>query len=449
MIKLQKVLRTIKMKKIRYLFFSILMLGLLLSPGSRAYGTNSRDWDDLEVVFDETITLTPKDDERTIRSRTTLSINASISGVGLNTSTTFAPSDSPDPAVRQEFDLKYEIGELKSNSEGVFDSSINGLNYLLQQGSLEREYFSISPLLLLEYVESEDRYGSGFGFELDGPTDEGTNVSASFYFGMDSYLEEIHDPTAKGSGYYIINEEDTGLSEFPFGSALIEISDVGLGPCVVGNRTKFMRGEGFLFSGFSFDLIEDNGPLNSRAYVYFTDKENTVTLVPTFRIQGPDWDIIADFGGKFESEAAKLKKLEVRGIKFSSWLDENLKISGITALAGQMKKEKGAKQLYSRAEDYKLGRSFDEIAKKYLFEEVKWSDVFSLEYGSSNSDNRDESFFLDLYLKQEDKDGDFGLHTVNGLASFEVGANLTVKTGIKLSTGKGLEKILFNLVQNF
>ena len=98
-----------------------------------------------------------------------------------------------------------------------------------------------------------------------------------------------------------------------------------------------------------------------------------------------------------------------------------------------------------RAGDYKLGRSFDEIAKKYLFEEVKWSDVFSLEYRDSDSDNMDESVFLDFYLK----DDDFGLHTVNGLASFEVGADLIVKTGIKLSTNKGLEKILFHLVQNF
>ena len=433
------------MKKIRYLFFSILMLGLLLSPGSSAYGTNSSDWDDLEVVFDETITFTPKNDERLIRSRTALSINTSVSGVDFNTSTTFAPSDSADPAVRQEFDLKYGIGELKSNSEGVFDSSINGLNYLLQQGSLEREYFSISPLLLLEYVKSEDSYGSGFGFELDGSTREKTNLNVSIYFGMDSYLKEIHDPTAKGSGYYIINEEDTGLSEFPFGSALIEISDVSLGPCAVRNRTKFMRGEGFLFSGFSFDLIKDKGPLSSRAYVYFTDQKNTVTLVPTFRIRGAGWDIIADFGGKFESEAAKLEKLEVRGIKFSSWLDDNLKIFGTTALAGKMKKEKGARQLYLRAEDYKLGRSFGEIAKKHLFEEVKWSDVFSLEYRSSNSGNRDESVSLDFYLK----DNNFGLHTVNGLAFFEVSDDLTVQAGIKLSTNKGLEKILFNLVQNF
>lgn len=449
MIKLQEVLRTINMKIFRYVFFSILLLGLILSPARRAYGTNSSDRNDFEVVFEEAITLAPKDDERTIRSRTTLSINTSLSEVDLNTNTTFAPSDSPDPAVRQEFDLKYGLGELKSNSEVVFDSSINGLNYLLQQGSLEREYFSTSPLLLLEYVESEDSYGSGFGFEVDGSTEEGTDLSASFYFGMDSYLKEIYDPTAKGSGYYIIDEGDTGLSEFPFGSALLEISDVGLGPCVVGNRTKFMRGEGFLFSGFSFDLIKDKGPLSSRAYVYFTDKENTVTLVPTFRIQGEDWDIIADFGGKFESEAAKLKKLEVRGIKFSSWLDENLKVSGTTALAGKMKKGKGARQLYLRAEDYKLGRSFDEIAKKHLFEEVKWSDVISLEYKGSNSDNMDENFAIDLYLKREDNDGFFNLLTINGLAAFTVGSDLKVKTGIKLSKSKGPEEITLNLIQSF
>ncbi len=39
-----------------------------------------------------------------------------------------------------------------------------------------------------------------------------------------------------------------------------------------------------------------------------------------------------------------------------------------------MKKEKGANQLEFHAGDYKLVRSFDEIAKKYMSEKVDWSE---------------------------------------------------------------------------
>ncbi|MCF7876238.1 hypothetical protein K9M06_04200 [Candidatus Bipolaricaulota bacterium] len=423
----------------------LISVGLNAQPAS----TSSEGEPEFDLTFAEKVTLLLQDEERLFRSRSRLNLEASVSKINLESVTAFDDEKRSSPFFRQELKLDYNIRRFSTQFHAVLDSSINGLDYWLQKGNLDEKNLDTTALLLLEYIEEDKVYGSGFGLKMEGTTEKDIRLSGSIYFGMDRYLREVHDPTVKGSGYYIINEEGVGPSEFPFGSALIEISDIGLGHCIVANRTKFMRGEGFLFSGFSFDLIKDKEPWKTRSYVYFTDENETVTLVPTFQFGEDNWTVVADFGGKFEKNDTTLGKIEIRGLKFNKIFAEKWKISGTLSLAGKMKKKKGANQLELRAEDYSLTRSFDEIAENYLFEQVNYSDVITLEYDRTNKEDLRRYMAFDLYFESCSGGGLFDLMTFNGVTRWGINPGLTIESGISIHNQKGPAKIFLNLLHDF
>lgn len=403
---------------------------------------------ELSMTFEEELILTPQEADDLINSETSLTLSASISGIEVKSETAFGGEEGSAGLTHQKINLGYAAEKLSTDLNAVFDPPSGGLNYLLQQVELSTEIIELSNRLLLEYVSEEKSYGAGFETKLSGSTTKGTSLSAAIRFGMDQYLREVYDPTVEGSGYYIIADGGIGPSEFPFGSALLEISDVGMGPCTIANRTKFMRGEGFLFSGFSFDLI-DKGPWKTRSYVYFTDKEKTVTLVPTLQFGEDTWTVVADFGGKLEGEDSTLDKLVIQGVKFSNLSIGGLKLSGTTALGGKMKKEKGADQLDLRAEDYKLVRSFDEIARNYLYEEVDWSDVLTLEYKYSSKEKLERYLALDWYFKSGKAGGFFDVNAFNAFVDWEINQTLTLGTGISVNATSGPEKMFLNITYDF
>ncbi|MFB6290905.1 MAG: hypothetical protein ABEJ25_04165 [Candidatus Bipolaricaulia bacterium] len=402
----------------------------------------------LSVTFEEKLIFTPQKANDLINSETSLTLNASISGIEVETKTDFGEKGSSTGLTRQEVKLGYAAEKFSTNLNAVFDPPSGELNYLLQQVEVSTETIELSNRLLLEYVSEEKSYGAGFETKLSGSTGKGTRLSAAIRFGMDKYLREVHDPTVEGSGYYIITDGEIGPSEFPFGSALIEISNVGIGSCTIANRTKFLRGKGLLFSGFSFDLI-DQGPWKTRSYVYFTDEENTVTLVPTLQFGEDAWTVVADFGGKLEGKDSTLDKLVIRGVKFSNVSIGGLKLSGTTALGGKMKKEKGADQLDLRAEDYKLTRSFDEIARDYLYEEVDWGSVLTLEFENSGEEKLERYLALDWYFKSGKTGNFFNVNTFNAFVDWEINQTLGLGTGISINTTSGLEKMFVDMTYDF
>ncbi|MBS3766359.1 hypothetical protein KGY71_07545, partial [Candidatus Bipolaricaulota bacterium] len=390
----------------------ILLVALFTLPiPVTAFGSDNRQ--ELSVSFEEELTFS-RSENFSINSETLLTIETSVSGVDFESKTEVGGNDSPGLS-RQELNFAYEVDRFSSSLEAVFDPPRAELDYLLQQGKLETEDLELTNLLLLEKLSDEDIYGAGFEVGFSGTTAEGTGLRTKIRFGMDEYLREVHDPTVRGSGYYIITDHGADPSAFPFGSALIEISDVGLGPCTITNRTKFMRGEGLLFSGFSFDLI-DQPPWKTRSYVFFSGEGETVTLVPTFEFGEGVWNVVADFGGKLEGEATALEKLELHGVKLNELYVGDLELSATSTLAGKMKKEKGEDTLELRAEDYKLARSFGEIARNYLFEEVDWSDVLTLEYDYLNKEDLRRYLAFDWYFKQGNTMNFLNVNTINAVS---------------------------------
>ncbi|MFB6214586.1 MAG: hypothetical protein ABEI54_01835, partial [Candidatus Bipolaricaulia bacterium] len=307
------------------------VLALLLSLSSYTPGSGAEYKRELSVTFEEKLSIFPGEKDF-INSEVSLTLGKSIGGVEVESETTFGEGNGSPGLTGQEVRLDYNAEEFSANLKAVFGPPSDGLNYLLQRVKVAGENLELSNLLLLEYLSQKNTYGAGFETELAGTTDKGIGVSAAIRFGMDESLSETFDPSVDGSGYYIITDGVPGPSQFPFGSALIEITDVGLGPCTIANRTKFMRGEGFLFSGFSFDLI-DQGSWKTRSYVYFTDEEKTITLVPTLQYGGDSWTVVADFGGAVEGDKdTTLDQLVIRGIKFSELFAGNLEISGTSSL---------------------------------------------------------------------------------------------------------------------
>ncbi|MCF7890359.1 hypothetical protein K9M78_03985 [Candidatus Bipolaricaulota bacterium] len=424
------------------------VLALLLSLSSYTPGGGAEYKRELSVTFEEKLTLIPGEEDDLITSETSLTLGKSIGGLDFETETDFGEEDGSFGLFRQKVNLAYQEAQFSADFSAVFDSQINGLNYFLQRTEIDDENLQLSNSLLLEYLNEENTYGAGFETRIEGTTGKGVTVSAAIRFGMDEYLKEVYDPTVEGSGYYIITEGVAGPSQFPSGSALIEISDVGLGPCTVGNRTKFMRGKGLLFSGFSFDLI-DKEPWKTRSYVYFSDEDETITLIPTLQFGKDVWNVVADFGGKLEGDNTTLGNLVIRGIKFGGVSIGNVEISGTSALGGKMKKEKGTDQLELHARDYKLVRSFDEIARDYLFKEVDWSDVLTLEYDQLNKGNLERYLALDWYLKRGQAGGLFDVDTVNAIAEWELNPTFSFSTGVSLKAETGLERVVFKLVHDF
>lgn len=400
-------------------------------------------------TFEEKLTLTPREKDDLINSETSLILGISLGKLEVESETAFGEEGGPTGLSRQEVNLAYHAADFSTDLNAVFDPESNGLNYFLQRFELDGENLELSNLLLLEHLNQENSYGAGFEASLAGTTDKGVGVSAAIRFGMDESPSEIYDPSVDGSGYYIITDGVNGPSQFPFGSALIKISDVGIGSCSIANRTKFMRGEGFLFSGFSFDLI-DKGPLEARSYVYFEDKEKTITLVPTFQFGEDVWNVVADFGGVMENdEETTLDKLVIRGVKFSELYVGSLALSGTSALGGKMKKEKGADQLELHAENYKLVRSFDEYARDYMFEKVDWSDVITLEYDRLNKEDLERYLALDWYFNHDKGENFFGVNTLNAVAEWELSSTFSFSTAVSMKVETGLERVVFNIVHDF
>lgn len=433
------------MDRYRLILGVFLAIGICLS--SQAFGDVANYENELSITFEEKLSLVPGGEDL-IHSETSLILGTSISGVAVESETTFGEEDTSG-LTSQEVSLGYTGEGFSANLQAVFDPPSEGLNYLLQRVELAGESLELYNLLLLEYLSDKDIYGAGFEIELAGTTTKGVGVSGAIRFGMDAYLREIYDPSVKGSGYYIITEGVTGPSQFPFGSALIEITDIGVGPCTIANRTKFMRGEGFLFSGFSFDLI-DKGPWKARSYVYFTGEDKTITLVPTLQYGEDFWTFVADFGGVLEgNQDTTIGQLVIRGIKFSGLSLGNLEISGVSSLGGKMKIVKGVDQLELHAENYKLVRSFDEIARDYMFEKVDWSDVVTLEYDHLNKENLERYLALDWYFKCSSAGNLFGVDTMNAVTEWELNSTFSFGTGVSLKTETGLKKIVFNIVYDF
>ena len=404
---------------------------------------------DIGVALDKRFTIDANDEVGFIDSRTKFTLKASLSNLSFESITIFEEGKESTEPLKQELNLNYDLQKLSTTSVGVFEPSKGKLDYLLQSGKLEKEPLTFSSVLLLEYIRENNEYGSGLEFELSGSTRKNVQVSGSFRFGMDKYLAEVYDPTVKGSGYYIITEGKVGPSEFPFGSALLKVSDIGLGPCLIANRTKFTGNDGFLFSGFSFDFIKNKEPWKTRGYLYFTDKETTMTLVPTINVDFGNLKLVADFGRKLEDENYTLSEIVFRGVKFNTSISNRIDISGTLVLDGKMKKEKGAKQMDLRAADYKLTRSFDEISRNYLFEQVEWTDVFSLELSPIQADRLSKSVALDLYFNQAEKVPVLELASVNGVIELVVNQKTTFRTGLTLIPDERLDKIVFDISYEF
>ncbi|MFW6071813.1 MAG: hypothetical protein ACOC86_05450, partial [Candidatus Bipolaricaulota bacterium] len=309
----------------------IAVLIALLALSTPAIAAGSEQQPELTFSIEEKITLSPTAEEM-VSSETLLTMGGSISGIDFASQTELG-GDDISGLSRQEMELTYDFDSSSTSLKAVFDPSRNGLDYFLQRGQLEGDDVDLSNLLLLEYMSEENTYGAGFEVGFSGRTERGVGLSAKIRFGMDEYLREVYDPAVRGSGYYIITDQGAGPSAFPFGSALVEISDLSLGPCTVANRTKFMRDEGLLFTGFSFDLI-NKPPWKTRGYVYFSEEDETVTLVPTLQFGEGVWNVVADFGGKLEGEDWGLEKLEIRGVKLNDIDFGGLKLSATSSLAG-------------------------------------------------------------------------------------------------------------------
>lgn len=430
------------------LILSAFLVVVLLCLTSQAFGNEADYNHGLSVTFEEKLSFVPEHEDL-INSETSLILKRSISGVNVESKTAFGKEDGSPGLTAQKVKLGYTTAEFSTNLKAVFDPPSNGLNYILQRAKIAGESLELSNTLLLEYLSQEEAFGAGFETELAGTTEKGVGVSAAIRFGMDESLPEIYDPSIDGSGYYIITDGAIGPSQFPFGSALIEVYEVGLGPCIIANRTKFMRGEGFLYSGFRFDLI-DKDPWKARSYVYFTDEEKTITLVPTLQYGKDFWTVVADFGGVVEGdEDTTLGELVIRGVRFSGLFAGNLEISGVSSFGGKMKKEKGADKLELHAKDYKLVRSFDEIARDYMFEKVDWSDVITLKYDHLNREDLERHLALDWYFNRGEAENFFGVNTMNAAAEWELSSTFSFGTAVSMKVETGLERVVFNIVHDF
>ena len=412
------------------LALSLLILSITVGVGAAAKP-------DLYGSFENDLYFLPENDFLDYKSE--LDITYRMGGIDFKSESVFYKENY----YSQLFGLSFPLGLLDIDSTLSFNPAKIRLNYFLGDATFTLAGLGIDNTFLLEYVNKEDSYGSGYELTLYGRLPSGPTMYVENYFGMKENEAEALG-LEEGSGYTIVTK-GYGPSQLQYVATIIELGNLHFGCVDFMSTTKISEQKGFEHTTLEFDLASENFPLQLEGELKFTPQTKSIELDPRLDLDWACFKVYTDLSTPDDedllvnnsNEVSTIGALEVEGFGITGVNLGHVSFSSLTALKGNLNRLTDQEDMDLRADDYVLD---PDPVYTGLYTETPYDEIISIE---KSGPDYDLTFGGDIYFDMSNSEAIFDTALFTGSGQYQLSDQFSLGAGVAMKPGE-LEAVRFS-----